>query len=85
MVEQAVHTKYTIIVNGQEMKDVKQTLTFVDVLNLAFPAPRPIPDSDYSITFKNAASSPRKGQLNVGGTVEVRNGTMFDVTPTNKS
>lgn len=85
MADQAVQTKYTIIVNGQEDKEAKKTLTFVEVLNLAFPIPRPIPDTDYSITFKNAASSPRNGQLNPGGSVEVRNGTMFDVTPTNKS
>jgi hypothetical protein len=85
MVDQAVHTKYTIIVNGQEVKDAERTLTFVDILDLAFPTPRPVPDTDYSVTFKNAASSPRSGQLNPDGSVEVRNGTMFDVTPTNKS
>jgi len=77
--------RFTIIVNGEEVKDVKQVLTFVDVLDIAFPKPRPVPDSDYSITFKNAESSPRNGQLNPGGTIEVKNGTHFDVTPTNKS
>jgi hypothetical protein len=34
MVDQAVHTKYTIIVNGQEVKDAERTLTFVDILDL---------------------------------------------------
>lgn len=79
------HKHFTIIVNGEQKTESKQKLTFVEVLDLAFPAPRPIPDKDYSITFKNAESKPHNGQLHVGGTVEIKNGTSFDVTPTNKS
>jgi len=76
---------YTIIVNGEQVKEPKQTLTFVEVLDIAFPPPRPIPNDDYSITFKNAKSTPHNGQLHPGGTVEIKDGTKFDVTPTNKS
>lgn len=83
--EENKEKKYTIVVNGEEAKESKQTLTFVEVLNIAFPAPRPAPDKDYSITFKNAESSPHNGQLHLGGTVEIKDGTSFDVTPTNKS
>lgn len=80
------HTKqFTIIVNGEAKKEIKQVLTFVDILDLAFPAPRSIPDKEFSITFKNAESQPRNGQLHPGDTVEIKNGTSFDVTPTNKS
>jgi Multiubiquitin len=83
--ENKKENEFTLIVNGEEVKEPNQVLTFVEVLNLAFPSPRPVPDSDYSITFKNASSTPRNGQLNPGGSVEVKNGTHFDVTPTNRS
>lgn len=76
---------YTIIVNLGEKKETQETLTFVNVLDIAFPPPRTIPDTEYSITFKNAKSDPRSGQLHIGGVVEIKNGTQFDVTPTNKS
>lgn len=76
---------YTIIVNLEEKKETREMLTFANVLDLAFPPPRTIPDKDYSITFKHAKSEPHNGQLRVGSTVEIKNGTQFDVTPTNKS
>lgn len=79
------HKKYTIIVNGEQKTESKSVLTFVEILDLAFPSPRTIPDKDYSISFKNAKSTPHHGQLHVGGSVEIKDGTIFDVTPTNKS
>jgi hypothetical protein len=79
------HKKYTIIVNGEQKTESKHVLTFVEVLDLAFPPPRTIPDKDYSITFKHAKSEPHNGHLHLGGTVEIKDGTSFDVTPTNKS
>ena len=79
------HKHYTIVVNGEQKIVSKEVLTFVEVLDLAFPPPRPIPDKDYGITFKHAKSVPHQGQLHVGGTVEIKDGTSFDVTPTTKS
>ena len=76
---------YTIIVNLEEKKVTEETLTFVEVLDIAFPPPRTIPNNEYSITFKNAKSHPHSGQLPIGGTVEIKNGTQFDATPTAKS
>ncbi|HTY11498.1 MAG TPA: multiubiquitin domain-containing protein [Bacteroidota bacterium] len=85
MEDQKKHKEYVIVVNGEQKTVSKQELTFVEVLNEAFPPPRQIPDKDYSITFKDAASEPHQGQLHLGGKVEVKDGTRFDVTPTNKS
>jgi hypothetical protein len=84
MEEHKEHKKYTIIVNGEQKTETKEVLTFVEVLNLAFPPPRTIPDKDYSITFKDA-KKPHSGQMHLGSTVEIKDGTRFDVTPTNKS
>ena len=77
--------EFSIIVNGEQKTETKQTVNFEEVLSLAFPPPRSIPSKDYSITFKNAASMPQNGQLDLGNKVEIKNGTIFDVTPTNKS
>jgi hypothetical protein len=76
---------FTIVVNGEQVTESKRELTFVQVLDLAFPPPRQIPDKEYSITFKHAESKPHNGQLHPGGKVEIKDGTSFDVTPTNKS
>lgn len=79
------HKHFTIVVNGEKVNESKRELAFVQVLDLAFPPPRKIPDKEYSITFKNAESKPHNGTLHPGGKVEIKNGTSFDVTPTNKS
>ena len=79
------HKEITIIVNGEQKIESRPVLTFVEVLNLAFPPPRPAPEKDYSITFKDAASIPHDGSLNLQAKVEIKDGTKFDVTPTNKS
>ena len=83
--EEKKHKEYVIVVNGEQKTVSKQELNFVEVLNLAFPPPRKTPDKDYSITFKNAASEPHQGQLHLGGKVEVKDDTSFDVTDTYKS
>lgn len=85
MEEHKEHKKYRIIVNGEEKIETKEVLTFVEVLDLAFPPPRTIPNDEYSITFKDAKSKPHHGQLHPRGKVEIKDGTRFDVTPTNKS
>lgn len=77
--------EYNIIVNGEPKNESKKELNFAEILNIAFPPPRTIPEKDYSITFKGAASEPHQGQLYLGGKVEIMDGTSFDVTPTNKS
>ncbi|NNN19818.1 MAG: hypothetical protein HKL84_08195 [Acidimicrobiaceae bacterium] len=79
------HEEITIIVNGEQKIESRSELTFVEVLDLAFPPPRPAPEKDYSITFKGAASIPHDGSLNLRAKVEIRGGTRFDVTPTIKS
>jgi hypothetical protein len=65
--------EYTIIVNGEQKTEPKEVLTFVDVLDLAFPPPRPIPNKDFSITYKNAKSIPHHGQLQGRSTLSESN------------
>jgi hypothetical protein len=39
----------------------------------------------YTVTYKKAVAPMHQGSLVAGGTVEVKNGTIFNVTETDKS
>ncbi len=73
----------TIIVNGREKKITKDTLSFEEVVALAFD--NPSPDVMYTVSYRDADQEPKNGTLVAGQTVKVKNGTIFNVTPTNKS
>ncbi len=76
---------YHIIVN-LEPKDVnKRVLTFWEVVALAYPNPPMGPNIVYTVTYRKAAGPMHQGSLVEGGTVEIKNGTIFSVTQTDKS
>jgi hypothetical protein len=77
--------EWKIVVNGQQKTVIKRRLTFGEVLEIAFPKPRPAPDKEYKITYKHAASNPHVGSLHPGEVVKIKNGTDFDVKDTTKS
>ena len=74
-----------IIVNGRERTVVGNEVTFEEVTKLAFPAPDNEANVVYTVTFKNADQHPSAGELTAGGTVKVKNKTIFNVTRTVKS
>ena len=74
-----------ILVNGTLTEVHKEVLTYAEIVRLAFPIPPDGPNPDFAVTFKHAASVPHHGKLTAGGDVAVKNGTIFDVTPTNRS
>lgn len=77
--------KYKIIVNGSEYTVPNETVTFDEVVEIAFPHHPTNPDIVFSVTFENA-EKPHQGTLAAGGKVEVKkHGTVFDVTQTNRS
>ncbi len=76
----------TIIVNGSEETVPDETVTFDEVVELAFPGHPTNPDIVFSVTFEKADSKPHQGTLASGGSVTVKKrGTVFDVTQTNRS
>ena len=81
--EQRHHHEYTIHVNGRERKVPSDLLTFGDVVDLAF-NPRP-PGKDFTVTYRDAVAPRHHGTLVEGETVTIKDGTVFHVTPTNKS
>jgi hypothetical protein len=75
---------YEIVVNG-ELKTVQdETVTYEQVVALAYPNP-PAPGTRFTVTFRNA-HHPREGSLAPGGSVQVKKeGTVFNVHATTKS
>ena len=74
-----------IIVNARPHKVPGREVTYDEILELAFPGPHTDPNIVFSMTYRHAASHPSAGELGPGGTVKVREGTVFNVTRTVKS
>ena len=74
-----------IIVNSRPRKVSGDTITFEQVVQLAFPGAEAEQNVIFSMTYRNAASTPHSGELAPGGSVEIKNGTIFNVTKTIQS
>jgi hypothetical protein len=73
-----------IIVNARPRLVTSFDLTYEQIVQLAFPGSHD-PNSVFSITYRKAASPSPQGELGVGGTVKIKQGTIFNVTKTDKS
>ncbi len=76
------HKKYRVYVNSIEKIVDKNVLTYDEVVRLAFPEPDP--ETVYSVSFEKA-KHPQEGDLVSGQTVEIKDGTEFDVDDTGRS
>jgi hypothetical protein len=74
-----------IIVNARRRTVPGDEVCFEEVVKLAFPGSPTDPNVVYSVTYRHAASHPSAGELGPGGTVRVKDGTVFNVTETVKS
>ena len=85
-IEEAVeHRNTEIIVNSRPREIHGHEATFEQVVQLAFPGGAADQNTVYSMTYRHAASNPHAGELGPGGKVEVKNGTIFNVTRTVRS
>jgi hypothetical protein len=75
---------FEIIVNARPHTVTGREVSFEQIVQLAFPGP-PGPNIVFSMTYRHAVSRPHAGELGPGGVVEVKNGTVFNVTRTDKS
>jgi len=78
-------SKIEIVVNGHETEVEGSHLTFEQLVSIAYPAEAPAQNIVYSITFRKVASKPHSGELAPGGSVEVKNGSIFNVGRTIQS
>lgn len=76
---------YTIIVNTQPTVVNKAVLSFLEVVKLAFPQAAPSATMIYTVTYKKAVAPMHQGSLTEGEHVTIKNGTILNVTETDKS
>jgi hypothetical protein len=75
---------FQIFVNGRPKTVTGNVVTYEQIVQLAFPG-SPDPNVDYSMSYTHAASTPSAGDLGRGGSVKIKNGSRFSVTPTVRS
>lgn len=75
----------TIIVNGTRHEWPKREITYTEVVTLDVPDYPQHPEITYSVKYKNGPSHKPEGTLSPGGSVKVKEGTVFSVSPTGQS
>lgn len=76
---------YKIIVNGRQKEISTKTLTFDQVVALAFNPVPSGPNVQFTVTYRKGPRKNREGSMTEGETVRIKDGMTFDVTETNKS
>ena len=76
---------FSIVVNGRERTVEAEELTFHQVIALAFDDPPTGEFVGFLITYRGAGGRKPDGTLTEGASVKVKNGTIFNVTVTDKS
>jgi hypothetical protein len=75
----------TIIVNGRQKKVASKSLTFAQVVALAYNPVRTEPGVLYTVSYSRGPKANPEGELLAGGTVKLKDGMVFLVTETDKS
>lgn len=77
--------EYTIVVNAQQKQVTTKELTFDQVVDLAFPGGPRGGNWVFTVTYRKGDGKKTEGTLAVGENVKVKEGTVFNVTATDKS
>jgi len=77
--------EFKIVVNGQQKTVTGSTISFEQVVKLAFATPPYGENTLFSVTFRKGHGHKPEGILDPGQSVRVKEGMIFDVTPTDKS
>jgi len=75
----------TIIVNGTPHEWSKREITYAEVVTLDVPDYPQHPEITYSVKYKNGPGHKPEGTLSPGGSVKVKDGMVFSVSPTSQS
>ena len=82
--QESGHNKiYSIIVNGRPREVTEHKLTYLQVVQLAYPGEQPSEKVVYTVTFSNPHG--HDGSLVDGQNVEIKNGIIFNVKKTDQS
>lgn len=74
-----------IIVNGREYPEDEKSITFEEVIVLAFGTYNSNPDAAYTVSYSWGGSGKEKGVLDPGTKIKIKKGMVFNVTRTNRS
>ena len=87
MGEQHGHNKtITIIINGRKKEVAEKDLSYMDVVNLAYDNNPPTgPNIVFAITYRRGHGEKPEGELVEGQSIKIKEGMIFNVTPTDKS
>lgn len=77
--------EYHIFVNTRPKQVVTPTLNFWEIVKLAFPQAESNATTYYTVTYKRGPKSNPEGSMVAGETVHLKDGMLFNVTPTDKS
>ena len=76
---------FAIVVNAQRKEVAEPKLTFDEVVKLAFPIPPAGQNILFTIKYRKGPAVNPKGSLLEGHSVRIKDGMIFDVTPTDRS
>ena len=76
---------YRIYVNGQEKTVTTKIVSYEQIVKLAFPNPPTGQNILFTVGYEDGPHSNPSGSLMPGGKVKVKDGMIFNVTPTDKS
>jgi len=74
---------YNIIVNGRPKEVSEHKLTYLEVVQLAYPGEQPSDGIVFTVTFSNPHG--KDGSMVEGDTVVIKDGIIFNVRKTDKS
>ncbi len=73
----------TIIVNGRERSVAEKELSYIEIIQLAFPNEKPSDRTVFTVTYSHKNGD--EGVLVDGKSVKIKKGMVFNVTKTDKS
>ena len=83
--EQGPDKVRTVIVNGRERQVDTKELSYEQVVALAFDDAFSNPNRTYVVTYRRGEGDKPQGTLAKGGSVKVKEGMIFNVSPSDKS
>jgi hypothetical protein len=81
----AENKDFTLIVNTRERKWEKETISYKEVIVLAFGSYEDNENITYTVDYLRGPKENPEGSLTKGKSVEVKNQMIFNVTKTHKS
>ena len=79
------HKTYTIIVEGTPHEWPDEDISYTAVVTLEVPDYAQHPEVNYSVTYREGPRNKPDGILSPGASTKIREGMIFNVTPTGES